>query len=59
MKIMLLAGALITFPAITVVVIFFGREMMIPALASLTINLLPFVVAGLLLRQSGIDGMGH
>ncbi len=59
MKIMLLAGALITLPAICVVVIFFGRSMMIPALASLAINLLPFIVAGLLMRRGGIDGMGH
>ena len=53
MKIMLLAGALITFPAIVVVVLFFGQPLMIPALASLAINILPFVVAGLLLRNKG------
>ena len=51
MKIMLLAGALITLPAIAVVFFTFGGTMMIPALASLSINLLPFIVAGLLLRR--------
>ena len=58
MKIMLLAGALITLPAIIVIVFFFGREMMIPAVVSLLINLIPFVVAGLLLRGAE-DVVGH
>ena len=58
MKVMLLAGALITLPAISVVLVYFGRAMMIPALVSLTINLIPFVVAGYLLRGSD-DVVGH
>ncbi len=59
MKIMLLAGCLITLPAISVVFFFFGRQMMIPALVSLSINLLPFVVAGLLLRGRTGDAAEH
>ena len=57
MKIMLLAGVMITLPAICIVLIFFGTSAMIPALASLAINFLPFVVGGILLRNSG--GMGE
>jgi hypothetical protein len=57
MKIMLIAGAMITLPAITVAAFFFGRSMMWPAIVSLAINFIPFVVAGLLLR--GRDGMDH
>ena len=60
MKVMLLAGALITLPALAVIVIFFGQPMMIPALVSLALNLLPFVVAGLLLRGQRTDTVvGH
>jgi hypothetical protein len=59
MKMMLMAGGLITLPAIVVALIFFGRTMMIPALISLFINLIPFVVAGFLLRNSGTEDMGH
>ncbi|MEX2581831.1 MAG: hypothetical protein WD766_01030 [Gemmatimonadota bacterium] len=58
MKIMLLAGVMITLPAIVVAIFFFGRSMMIPALFSLAINLLPFIVAGLLLRDK-TDAMTH
>ena len=57
MKIMLMAGLMITSPAIIVAGFFFGRSMMIPAIASLLINLVPFVVAGLLMR--GQDGVPH
>jgi len=59
MKMMLVAGALITMPAIAVALIFFGRTMMIPALISLFINLIPFVVAGYLLRNTSAEDMGH
>lgn len=58
MKIMLLAGAMITLPAIAVATVFFGRSMMIPALVSLAINFIPFVIAGLLLRDK-TDDMTH
>jgi hypothetical protein len=53
MKMMLVAAALITFPAIVVALFFFGRSAMIPALASLSINVVPFLVAGWLMRKSG------
>ena len=59
MKIMLLAGAMITMPAIAVATVFFGRTMMIPAVVSLLINFLPFVVAGLLLRDKADDMTHH
>lgn len=59
MKIMLLAGAMITLPAITVATFFFGRSMMWPAVASLALNLLPFVVAGLLLRGNSSEMTQH
>lgn len=55
MKMMLIAAILITFPAIIVAVFFFGRTAMLPALASLSINLLPFLVAGWLLKNKGMD----
>lgn len=55
MKMMMIAGLMITFPALVVVFYFFGRTAMLPALASLTINLLPFLVAGLLLGKKGGD----
>ncbi len=58
MKIMMLAGLMITLPAICVGFFFFGRAMMIPAMVSLVLNFLPFIVAGLLLKGSGED-MGH
>jgi hypothetical protein len=59
MKMMLVAGGLITMPAIAVAVIFFGSTLMIPALISLFINLIPFVVAGYLLRDAGSEDMSH
>ena len=55
MKMMLIAATLITFPAIIVALFFFGRAAMLPALASLGINILPFLVAGWLLKNKGID----
>lgn len=56
MKMMLVAAALITLPAIVVALFFFGRSAMIPAVASLGINILPFLVAGWLMRRSGVGG---
>lgn len=55
MKMMLIAAMLITLPAIVVALFFFGRAAMIPALASLGINMLPFLVAGWLLPKHGTD----
>jgi hypothetical protein len=59
MKMMLVAATLITLPAIVVALFFFGRSAMLPALASLSINMLPFLVAGWLLRKSGGGEIGH
>jgi hypothetical protein len=59
MKIMLLAAALITLPAIIIAVLFFGRPMMYPALASLAINVIPFLVAGWLLKGRDHEGGHH
>lgn len=60
MKMMLIAGLLITLPAIVVVFWFFGKDAMFPALASLGINFLPFVVAALLVgRRKGGDADAH
>ena len=56
---MLLAGLMITLPAIIVALFFFGQRMMYPALASLSINLLPFIVAGLLLGDKGTGDDHH
>jgi len=56
MKMMFLAGLMITFPAIAVVLVTFGSAAMIPALVSLTINFLPFLVAAFLLRNSDLGG---
>jgi archaellum biogenesis protein FlaJ (TadC family) len=58
MKIMMLAGLMITLPAIVVGFFFFGRAMLIPAMVSLAINFLPFVVAGMLLKGDDED-MSH
>lgn len=62
MRMMLIAGVLITLPAIVVIFWFFGRPAMIPALASLGVNLLPFIAAGYLFHRyarGGGDEMGH
>lgn len=50
MKMMLIAALMITLPAITIAIAFWGRPVMMPALASFLINSLPFLVAGLMLR---------
>lgn len=53
MKMMLIACLLITLPAIVVVIFFFGRPIMVPALASLAVNSLPFLVAGWMIHKRG------
>lgn len=55
MKMMLIAGLLITLPAIVIVIAFFGSTMMFPALASLAINSLPFLVAAWLMGRRNSD----
>lgn len=52
MQIVMLAAVLITLPAIVVVIAFFGSSMVFPALASLGINSLPFILAILLMRKN-------
>jgi Mn2+/Fe2+ NRAMP family transporter len=53
MKLMAVAGVLITLPAIVVILFFLTRpEMMLPAVASLALNSLPFIVAILLIRHA-------
>ncbi|CAN5739379.1 MAG: hypothetical protein H0U67_12285 [Gemmatimonadetes bacterium] len=62
MRMMMIAGVLITLPAIVVVLWFFGRPAMFPALASLGVNFLPFLAAGWLFHKfarGGTDEMGH
>ncbi len=62
MKMMLIAGLMITLPAIVIAVAFWGRPVMVPAIASFLFNSLPFVVAGLLIRArkgSDEDLSGH
>ena len=55
MWIVLVGGLMITLPATAVILFSFGTIRAIPALISLSINLLPFVVAYVLLRKSGGD----
>jgi hypothetical protein len=51
MIMLLIAGLLVVFPAIVVVLWYIDRPMwMLPALVSFAINLLPFIVAILILR---------
>lgn len=58
MKLMAVAGVLITLPAIVVILLFITRpEMVIPAAASLALNSLPFIVAILLIRSAKKRGV--
>jgi hypothetical protein len=63
MMMLLLAGLLVVSPAIAVVLWFIDRPMWIlPAIASLAINSLPFIVAILLIRAqkgSGEEADAH
>jgi hypothetical protein len=64
MKFALIGAVLITLPAIAgfFAGIFMGnRALMYAALASLALNSLPFIAAGLLMRRSGGGGgdLGH
>jgi hypothetical protein len=51
MRMMAIAGLMITFPAIVTVFFFFGRPAMYAALASFAINFLPFLAAIWFLRN--------
>lgn len=63
MKFALMAAALITLPAIAALIygLFFGPQWLVyAAIASISINTLPFLAAGWLMRkQSGEDLGGH
>jgi archaellum biogenesis protein FlaJ (TadC family) len=60
MKYVFMAGLLITLPAICVILFLVAsnRLAVIPALVSLAINFLPFIVAGLLLRNTSAESLG-
>lgn len=53
MKMMLIAGLIITFPAILVLIMDMNKVIAFSALASLAVNSIPFIVGGLLLRKGG------
>lgn len=55
MKTMLIAGLVITFPAILVVLTYMGTTIALAALASLAVNSLPFFVGGLILRKASAN----
>jgi hypothetical protein len=60
MKMMLVAGLVITFPAILVLLLNVDKVVAISALASLAVNSIPFIVGGMLLRKGGgEDEAGH
>lgn len=59
MKILILAGLMITLPAIAVIIVYFGQPIMYGAMASLFINLLPFAIAILLTRGRDSSEVGH
>lgn len=57
MRMLLLAGLLVVFPAVAVVLWYLNRPMWIlPALVSLAINSLPFIAAVLILRAQKRKG---
>ena len=58
MWIVLVGGFMITLPATAVILFSFGQLSMVPAALSLGINLLPFIVAALIMRKTGGDH-GH
>ncbi len=62
MWILIAGGLMITLPALVVAVFMIGKVGMLPAIASFTINMLPFVAAYLLLRKQAKNGdidLGH
>lgn len=60
MKMIFIAGLMITLPAIVIMIAFFGRSAMFPALASFAVNMLPFFAIMYLLRnQKGGGDAGH
>lgn len=63
MKMIFIAGIMITLPAIVIMFAFFGRSAMYPALASFGVNMLPFLAVMYLLRgrkgKEDGDDFGH
>lgn len=61
MKMIFIAGIMITLPAIVIVLAFFGRAAMWPAFASFAVNMLPFIAMMFLLRgrKGNQDDFGH
>ena len=62
MWIILVGGLMITLPATVVILFSLGRVAMLPAAASLAINMIPFLAAWLLTRKAVKDGdvdLGH
>lgn len=62
MWIIIVGGLMITLPATAVILFSFGSIQMFPALVSFLLNMLPFVVAWVMLRKHGKeDGadLGH
>jgi hypothetical protein len=55
MKTMLIAGLVITSPAILLLFFYMGTMIAVAAAASLAVNSIPFLVAGFLMRKGG-DG---
>ena len=53
MWIIIVGGLMITLPATAVMLFSFGSVSMFPALVSFLINMLPFLVAFLMLRKHG------
>ena len=58
MKMIFIAGLMITLPAIVIMIAFFGGSAMWPALVSFSLNMLPFLVIMLLLRGRKGKGVG-
>jgi hypothetical protein len=56
MWIVLVGGLMITLPATAVILFSLGSIRMVPALVSLAINMLPFLVAYVILRKTGKHG---
>jgi len=56
MKMIFIAGILITLPAIIIVLAFFGRPAMLPALASFGVNMLPFLAVIFLVMRARAKG---
>jgi hypothetical protein len=59
MRVFMIAALILGLPAVAVVLAFWGSPMMIPALASLFVVLLPFAAGGYLLWKSKNRGLSE